>query len=46
MRLRLPLTFAGLALSTASGLLGVIVSSHPASAVEICVSAKADRDDA
>ncbi len=36
MRLRLPLTFAGLAVSTALGLLGITVSSHPASAVIYC----------
>ena len=36
MRLRLSLTFAGLALSAASGLLGVTVSSHPANAVIYC----------
>ncbi len=36
MRLRLPLMFAGLAASTALGLLGITVTSHPASAVIYC----------
>jgi hypothetical protein len=36
MRLRLPLMFAGLAVSTALGLLGITVTSHPASAVIYC----------
>jgi hypothetical protein len=36
MRLRLPLTFAGLAVSTALGLLGITVSSDPARAVIYC----------
>jgi hypothetical protein len=35
-QLRLSLTFAGLALSTALGLLGITVTSHPASAVIYC----------
>ena len=36
MRLRLPLMFAGLAASAALGLLGITVTSHPASAVIYC----------
>lgn len=36
MRLRLPLMFTGLAVSTALGLLGITVTSHPASAVIYC----------
>jgi hypothetical protein len=35
-QLRLSLTFAGLALSTALGFLGVTVTSHPANAVIYC----------